>query len=167
MGTKVLKAFESYGFLERDTDSGKREFHATKNGNLAYNAIMTCWTVSPSFRKLLEDTSPLFHETGLPLVAVSEVETYGQKVLREQRDDGKNKISLAEQVRLFGQGTVDQHNERIRSLVGYWRKRPLVFPDGNATSCATRIFSDGSLKVGGRLYGSWTNLPNDERLQCT
>jgi hypothetical protein len=167
VGTKVLNAFEKAGYLLRDPNSGRREFYETESGKTAYNSIMTCWSVSPSFKKLLKNASPVFHETGQPLMTVNETETYRQKELRKQLNDTKNKIGLAEQIRRFGQEAVDQQNERIQALVNYWRKHPLVFPDGNATSCATRVFSDSSLRVGGRLYGSWTNLSPAKRLKCT
>jgi hypothetical protein len=154
VGTKVLKAFEDAGYLVRDPNSGKREFYETANGKTAYNSIMTCWSVSPSFKKLLKTTSPVFHETGRPLMTISETETYQQKELRKARNDTKNRIGLAEQIRRFGQEAIDQQNARIQALVDYWRKHPLVHPDGNVTSCVTRVFSDNSLKVGGRLYGA-------------
>ncbi len=167
VGRKVLKAFEEAGYLVRDRNSGMREFYETESGKTAYNSFMTCWSVSPSFKKLLKNASPVFHETGQPLMTVNETETYRQKELRKRRNDTKNKIGLAEQIRRFGQEAVGEQNERIQALVNYWRKHPLVFPDGNATSCVTRVFSDSSLRVGGRLYGSWTNLPNEKRLECT
>ena len=167
VGTKVLRAFEGAGFLSLDHESGLREFYTTPNGRAAYRAIMTCWSVSPSFRRLLKTASPLFQETGLPLVTVSDVETRAQRSLRIQRNGVKDLLSQVEQVRLFGADKVDHQSARVKALVDYWRKHPLVFPDGNATSCATRKFSDRSLRVGGRLYGAWTNLPNADRLKCT
>jgi hypothetical protein len=166
-GSKVLKAFEKAGYLVRDPNSGRREFYTTESGKIAYNPIMTCWSVSPSFKKLLKSTTLRFQETGRPLMTINEIETYWKKELRKQRNDAKNKVRLAEQIRRFGQEAIDQQNERIKALLNYWREHPLMFPDGNGTSCATRVFSDSSLRVGGRLYGSWTILPPKKRLECT
>ena len=54
LGSTVLRAFEGAGWLLVDPNSGRREFYTTESGKIAYNPIMTCWSVSPSFKKLLK-----------------------------------------------------------------------------------------------------------------
>lgn len=167
VGKKVLASFEEAGFLVRDQTSGKREFYTTGTGKLAYEPIMTCWSVTRELRKLFKDDLGRFVETGRPLILVNKVETYSQKRHREKQGSPKEKLSSAQRVKLFGQETLAQHHERTKALENYWRKHPLVFSDGNAAASASRIFSDSCLKVGGRFYGAWSNLKSEERLACT
>jgi hypothetical protein len=166
VGKRVLKAFQTEGFLSLDTDSGKREFYLTDNGKVAYEAIMTRWSLTTKFRKLLKGKSAHFNETEAPLLIVNELETRGQKEHRERHGDVKRRLSQADLFRLFGRETIEENRERIAAISRYWRKHPLVLPDGNSTSSASRIFSDSSLKVGGRIYGTWTTLSSDERFKC-
>ena len=58
--------------------------------------------------------------------------------------------------------------EELESQVDDIRKgmmqQPLQTPEGHTMGICKRIFNQGSLKSGGRLYGRWQTLPETERL---
>ena len=61
---------------------------------------------------------------------------------------------------------------RIERLNSFWRQHPLILPDGHAAASATRVYHDGRMDAGGRLYGAWTGMKKDKhdvkkRLHCT
>jgi hypothetical protein len=167
VGMRVLKSFVSNGLLIKDQRSGRREFYTTANGKLAYKAIMTSWSVTPDFKKLLRDAPLNFSEAGVPLLVVNKIETRVQKELRKLRGEVKQKLTEAEKAMLFGSSVVAKHHLRLAAIASFWQQHPLILPDGNAATSASRIFSDSSLTVGGRLYGAWTNLKSEDRLKCT
>ena len=47
------------------------------------------------------------------------------------------------------------------------KQYPLTSPDGDEVFRSYRIFNNRSLKHGGRLYGPWQTLPEDNRLEMT
>lgn len=54
---------------------------------------------------------------------------------------------------------------QMRELNLFFAGHPLQTLDGLEMCFCHRIFNDGSLKVGGRIYGSWQNMPEAQRLQ--
>ncbi|WIV50720.1 hypothetical protein QQG91_13810 [Marivivens sp. LCG002] len=167
IGKRTLEALETGGLIKRDPSSGKREFHTTEAGKAAYEGVMTRWKVTQKLTRLLPKDGVTFIETGRPLVQINQVETRSQKEKRKRHSDTKRKLTHSEATMLFGGCLLQGHEARIQALNEYWRKHPLVSPNGNAAACVTRVFSDSRLDVGGRLYGSWTNSKSDHRLDCT
>ena len=167
IGKRTLEALETAGLVKRDPSSGKREFYTTENGKVAYEGIMTRWKVTRKLTRLLPNEGVSFIETGRPLVQINQVETRSEKEKRKRHNDTKKKLTRSEVTGIFGTPLLEDHEARIQALNEYWRKHPLVSPDGNAAACVTRVFSDSRLDVGGRLYGGWTNSKSDQRLDCT
>lgn len=67
----------------------------------------------------------------------------------------------------FGQEAERLEGE-MRAINKLLRSHPLEATDGLSQWCsAKRIFSDGSLQSGGRLYGNWQGLNSEERLRLT
>lgn len=163
---RTINAFVEAGLLAKVEGSGQRHFYETENGRLAYEAVMTMWQVDASFNDDPDLEDARFIETGRPLVLVNVLETRSQKERRQRFGEARKRLSQADCVRLFG-NTYKASQGRIAALCAYWRQHPLVFPDGNAVACATRVFSDGDMEVGGRLYGRWTNKKSEKRLEAT
>lgn len=167
IGLRTLKALVKGGLIKHDPSSGKREFYTTESGKTAYEGIMTRWEVTPKLGRLLQKDKAKFIETARPLVQINQVETRSEKERRKRHNDTKKKLSRSEAIGLFGKTDMSTLEARIQSLNVYWRKHPMVFSDGNAAACVTRIFSDSRLDVGGRLYGAWTNKKSSQRLSYT
>lgn len=74
-------------------------------------------------------------------------------------------LSRHEMIDRFGEEYLDEE-ARMRRLNEALSKHPLELPSGETTFAVTRIFNDGRMDRGGRLYGDYTNLPKRERLAC-
>lgn len=67
----------------------------------------------------------------------------------------------------FGQEAERLEGE-MKAINKLLKAHPLEATDGLSQWCsAKRIFSDGSLQSGGRLYGNWQGLNSEERLRLT
>lgn len=163
---RTIDTFVEAGLLIKVEGSGQRHFYETENGKIAYRAIMTMWQVDASFNDDPDLEDARFIETGRPLVLVNVLETREQKRHRERHKEARKRLSQADCVRLLG-NTYKASQDRTEALCAYWKQHPLVFPDGSAVACATRVFSDADMEVGGRLYGRWTNKKSEKRLEAT
>ena len=56
--------------------------------------------------------------------------------------------------------------KQVQAINDFHKNHPLVFPNDVERSRCRRIFNNGSLTVGGRLYGPWQQMDEDERLTC-
>jgi len=57
--------------------------------------------------------------------------------------------------------------KQVQRINEYHKQHPLCLPNGIEYVRCRRIFNNGDLKVGGRLYGSWQQMDEDERLAYT
>lgn len=57
--------------------------------------------------------------------------------------------------------------KQVQRINDFQRGHPLVTPEGLEFVRCRRIFNNSDLRVGGRLYGSWQQMDEDERLACT
>lgn len=163
---RTIDAFVEAGLLAKVEGSGQRHFYETEKGRLAYEAVMTMWQVDASFNDDPDLEDACFIETGRPSVLVNHLEKSEDKRRRERFNEARKRLSQTDCIRLFG-STYTDSQAHTAALCAYWKKHPLVFPDGNAAASATRVFSDGRMDVGGRLYGRWTNKKSEERLRAT
>ena len=108
-----------------------------------------------------------FIQTGLPHIKINKAESRRQRDARRAEKKAKPYFTKAKARQLFG----DLHSaseSRIDRLNAYWRRHPLILPDGHAATSATRVYHDGRMDAGGRLYGAWTGLDKaTKRLHCT
>lgn len=108
-----------------------------------------------------------FIETGLPLIKINKAETRRQRDARRAEKKAKPYFNKTKARQLF----IDLHSaseSRIDRLNAYWRCHPLILPDGHSAASATRVYHDGRMDAGGRLYGAWTGLDKaTKRLHCT
>ena len=78
---------------------------------------------------------------------------------------GGQKLTRTSAKKKFGR-RLEEAETRVSSLAEYWQKHPLTI-EGNQYCSATRVFNDGSLNRGGRLFGGWVGLPETTRLTGT
>lgn len=166
VATGTINAFVEAGLLKKVEGSGQRHFYETENGRRAYEAVMTMWRVDASFSGDPDLEDARFIETGRPLVLVNRLEKSEDKRRRERFSEARQRLSHANCAKAFGDAFMASE-DRTAALCAYWKQHPLVFPDGNAAASATRVFSDGRMDVGGRLYGRWTNKKSEERFRAT
>lgn len=108
-----------------------------------------------------------FIQTGLPHIKINKSESRRQRDARRAEKKAKPYLNNTKARQLFG----DLHrnsDSRIERLNAFWRCNPLILPNGHAAASATRVYHDGRMDAGGRLYGAWTGLDKaTERLHCT
>lgn len=163
----VATDFVSYYEATEVEGSGDRGWYEDEKGKWRIDPKMSMYRLDATqFPKQLQDAR--FIEVGRPPVKVNKAETRQQS--KKRKKDKKPKPFLKQkQAKLLDEGRLRASESRIQRLNDYWRQHPLILPNGNAAACAARIFHDGSYEAGGRLYGAWTMLDNedDQRLLCT
>lgn len=66
--------------------------------------------------------------------------------------------------RALFKGKIESLEAEMRKINNFTEKHPLKSSDGRELVGCKRIFNNGSLKSGGRLYGDWQNLKGADRL---
>ena len=150
-------------FVEGSGDSG---LFKDENGKWAKDPRMTMYRIDlSSLPEGLADAR--FVQVGLPTVKVNKAETRKQRDKRNLQKQAKPFLSDKQCKELFG----DAHTaaeSRVEALNKFWLQHPLIMPSGHSAASATRVYHDGRVDAGGRLYGAWTGLDKDtERLFCT
>lgn len=132
------------------------------------------WQTDPlmSMYKLDLDKLPLdlpqarFVEVGRPILKVNKAETRQQKNRRKGLKLSKPFLN-DKAAKILDQSAHTASQSRIQRLNEFYRSNPLELPSGHAAASLTRVFHDGRLDAGGRLYGLWTGLDQKEyRLHC-
>lgn len=145
--------------------SGSSNLVKDEQGKWSTDPKMSMYEIDLS--KAAELSTLRFIETGLPRIKVNKAESRQKRDARRADKKAKPFLKNTEARLLFG----DLHRtseSRIERLNAFWRKHPLVLPDGHAAAPATRVYHDGRMDAGGRLYGAWTGLDKaTKRLQCT
>lgn len=149
--------------------SGSSNLVKDEQGKWTTDPKMSMYEIDPS--KVAEFNTLRFIETGLPRIKVNKAESRRQRDARKADKKAKTSLNNTEARRLFG----DLHRaseSRMERLNAFWRCHPLILPNGHAAASATRVYHDGRMDAGGRLYGAWTGLKKDEnkvkkRLHCT
>jgi len=150
--------------LHKKEGSGQRVFYETDAGNLSFDGITTMYEVDTV---LLEDpdfNAAEYIEVGRELVKVNKYEGVGKRNVRETYNRPKPRYSEKAARKTFRVPFVERVRE-AEALNTFWRQHPLQLPEGSWAASATRVFHDGRLDAGGRLYGLWTTRPNKLRLQ--
>lgn len=108
-----------------------------------------------------------FIEVGRPNVKVNKAESRQQKKRREKQL-GSKQFHNNKSAKAIDEYAYTSSQCRIQSLNDFYAKHPLVLPNGHAAASVTRVFHDGRLDAGGRLYGAWTGMDQkSQRLHCT
>ena len=157
------------GYITQVPNSGQRHFYKSDDGKMQWVGIQAIYTIEESLYNLEGFTDAQWIETGRPTVLVGKYETFGAKKVRIERGLRKPKMPLRKMISVFGRD-YSIASKQVKSLNTFWRQHPLALPPlGNQaqqyTSCATRVYHDGSLDSGGRYYSSYTNLSTQFRLQ--
>lgn len=86
---------------------------------------------------------------------------------KKKRTQSKGIILRREACKKRFRGSYREAECRMKKLNRFYAEHPLSSPDGNSWGGARRIFNNGSLSLGGRLYGDWQQLKEEDRLQLT
>lgn len=105
-----------------------------------------------------------FINVARPLIKINKPETRAARDRRRKDEKPNAQIFKANAKKRFGNAYTATES-RIRALNDFWLKHPLELPEGHAAASATRIYHDGSIERGGRLYGYWTNRKGELRRQ--
>lgn len=103
-----------------------------------------------------QDLKFTFHGIG-PLIEVRESKQRGS-----QKKKSKT-IPLTQ----FPETEVDRLRKQMNQIVKLWRDQPLEGKLGEIWASGKRIFNNSNLKHGGRVYGDWQSLDEEQRLQLT
>jgi hypothetical protein len=146
--------------------SGTSGLHQDEQGKWRKDPTMSMYTLRLETLHA-ELSEARFIEVGRPNVKVNKAESRQQKKRRIAQVGSKpfhnNKAAKA-----IDEDAYTSSQSRIQSLNNFWAKHPLVLPSGHAAASVTRVFHDGRLDSGGRLYGSWTGMDQkSHRLHCT
>ena len=146
--------------------SGTSGLHKDDQGKWRTDPKMSMYTLDVT--KLPEQLlAARFIEVGRPLVKVNKAETRQQKNKRKTQKLAKP-FHNQKEARAIDEDAFRASESRIQRLNDFWRKHPLELPNGHAMASATRVFHDGRLDAGGRIYGGWTGLDQKaKRIHCT
>ena len=148
--------------------SGSSNLVKDEQGKWTTDPKMSMYEIHPS--KVAGLSTLRFIETGLPRIKVNKAESRRQRDARRADKKAKPFLKNTKGRLLFG----DLHRtseSRIERLNTFWCCHPLILPNGHAAASATRVYHDGRMDAGGRLYGAWTGLKKNkqgikERLYC-
>ena len=145
--------------------SGSSNLVKDDQGKWSSDPKMSMYVIDLS--KASKFSSLRFIETGLPRIKINKAESRRQRDARKADKKAKPFLKNTEARVLFR----DLHSaseSRIERLNAFWRRHPLILPNGHAAASATRVYHDGRMDAGGRLYGAWTGLDKTtKRLHCT
>lgn len=163
-GKKVVDAFASKWLIQVE-GSGSRGFYQNDKGEWKADPKMTLYVLDLS--KLPPELADArFIEIGRPRVKINKAEARQQRERRKAKNLAKPFLKQADTKRLFG-GVLTAAESRIEALNAFWLAHPLLLPEGHAAACATRVYHDGRMDAGGRLYGYWTGRDKHLRLGST
>ena len=145
--------------------SGTSGLHKDKQGKWQTDPLMSMYMLD--LDKLPVDLPEAsFVEVGRPLIKVNKAETRQQKNRRKGLKLPKPFLN-DNAAKAIDQDGHTASESRIQRLNEFFRCYPLELPNGHAAASLTRVFHDGRLDAGGRLYGAWTGLDQKEhRLHC-
>ena len=89
--------------------------------------------------------------------------------VREGKKQGQKRGFLLQRdhCRKRFKGRYMEAESRVKKLNKTYSDHPLSSPDGLSWGGAHRVFNDGRLDRGGRLYGDWQQLKESDRLKLT
>lgn len=156
---KVVLYLLDYFEAVKVAGSGTSNLVLGEDGKWSSDPLMSMYKLDfPRFPDWLPEAK--FIEIGLPTIKINKAESRGQRERRKKLDKAKPYYKTTEAQHLFND-VYRASESRLQSLNKYWQQHPLVMKDGNAAACATRVYHDGRMDAGGRLYGAWTNKGKD------
>lgn len=164
---KVINRLVELGYLGGKVE-GSGDSNVVKNNETNKFSSLPIMTLYPINADKFDDdlSEACFIDVGRPRVRVNGLETRGQRRRRKHNNLKKPVIGKRDAERLFGD-TLIASEERLERLFSFWRSYPLILPWGHAAASATRIYHDGRMDAGGRLYGYWTSLDGSDRVKST
>jgi hypothetical protein len=164
LAKKIIPELLQHFDAKQIEGSGSSNLFKDEEGKWSTDPIMSMYEIDLSKASAL--SALRFIETGLPLIKVNEAESRRQRDARKADKKAKPFLKNTKAKALFGD-LLRASESRIERLNVFWRKHPIVLPNGHAAASATRVYHDGRMDAGGRLYGAWTGLDKaTKRLHC-
>lgn len=165
VGTDVTRDLLKNFKLTKVAGSGDSNIYKDEEGKWQSDPLMSMYEIVQG--SLPDDLrKATFIQTGLQRVKINEAETRQQRDLRRKEKGAKPYLNESTAANQF----VDLYRateSRIQRLNEYWLKHPIKLPSGHLAASATRVYHDGRMDAGGRLYGAWTGLDKETaRLKC-
>ena len=160
---EIREALIHAALIQKIPDTGQVIFD--ENGKIA-ERLTTLYTISPSLYDDFDPSKATYSDQHRVAVKVAKHENYGQKKERKAAKRSSPKLTIKECKNTF-KGEWSKVNKRIKILNEYYAKHPLILDDGFKCSAVTRVFSDGRLDAGGRMYAAYSDLASTERLKAT
>ena len=152
---KLIEAIPETGKSTFDEDTGK-----------LLDKITTLYSINPNVYSDFDLSKAIFSDPHRIAVKVASYENDGQRIERKQNKRFSPKMSIKDCTKAF-KGGWGKANVRLNKLNSFYAQHPLILDYGFKCSAVTRIFSEGRLNAGGRMYGAYTELGSDERLKAT
>jgi hypothetical protein len=163
---RVIDDFLTYFDARLVEGSGTSGLHQDEQGKWRKDPIMSMFTLRLETVPA-ELSEARFIEVGRPNVKVNKAESRQQKK-RRIAQVGSKPFHNSKAAKAIDEDAYTASESRIQSLNDFWVDHPLVLPNGHAAASVTRVFHDGRLDAGGRLYGAWTGMDQkSHRLHCT
>lgn len=138
----VLKALKNKGWVWLDQKSSKSD------------GLARVYKADKSF--IPDGLRFKCHAAGAPVIVRSKSVTRGKKTYGGERLARKQFMP-----------EIQVLEKQVQRINDFHRGHPLITLEGLELVRCRRIFNNGDLKVGGRLYGAWQRMDEDERLACT
>lgn len=118
--------------------------------------------------RISPDTEGLeFSETATThLLRVNRQKLKSAEDYEDQQNEKLRPVRRTDLLNQFGADLIEHEEERVRAIVSYLSDHPL-FIDGTEYRSLWRIFNNGSLGLGGRLYAGYSGLPKKHRSSAT
>ena len=108
-----------------------------------------------------------FIEANLPLILINQPNTPVCKIVEPNQILAAQKLNIDEVNIRFGSDYQLVYRQ-VKEMNDFWLGHPLYNPIENEFySSVRRIFHNGSLKAGGRFYGGWTDIKQEQMFSFT
>ena len=152
-------------------DTGRQHILQLEDGSWKNVGVQSVYSINDQVLKLKGLLDAEFIEVARPTVLVGEYEDWIVRKRRKDQGLRKPKMNTTKVKSKFGV-LYRVTSKDIERLNTFYRDHPLALPrldNGSQkyAACCTRIYHDGSMDSGGRLYGAWSDMGSHYRLQST
>lgn len=159
----IREALVKAKLIEIIPETGKTIFD--ENGKFQ-DKITTLYSVNSKLYSDFDVLTAFYSDKHKISVKVAKYENYGQRSERKRNKRSSPKMTNAACSKAF-KGDWGKVKVRIEKLNEFYSENPLTLVDGFQCSAVTRVFSEGRLNAGGRMYGAYSDLGSDDRLKAT
>ena len=146
--SEVYKLLKDYGYIGATVDVKASVFDS-------YGFDKSNWIKAQRLPKYFMEEAA-FIESNLPLVLVSQTETYENRIVMGKQYFSAPKLGIKQLEQEFGEDYTQAYRS-VQEMNAFWSQYPLYNPIADEFyASARRIFHNKSIKSGGHWYGGWT-----------